>query len=148
VPEGADAVVPIEEVLYSDNTIEIPSAVAVGANIRPRGGDIRAGEVVVPAGTRIGAAQTGALAAAGVTELAGARQPRVCVPSTGTGLRRVGESLAYGQISESNALMLGAALRGVGGIVDILPPVADEEAATRAAVAAGLEADVLVTSGG
>src|SRR5262249_22227119 len=102
VPDGADAVVPIEDVVHTDNSVEIRSAVAAGVNIRPRGGDIREGDDVLPAGLRIGAAQTGALAAAGVTEVTCARQPRVCVLSTGTELRPVGERLAYGQIYESN----------------------------------------------
>jgi molybdopterin molybdotransferase len=148
VPDGADAVVPIEDVLHDGNSVEIRSAVVSGANIRARGGDVRAGAEVVPAGARIGAAQTGALAAAGVTELFCARRPRVRVLSTGTELRPVGEPLAHGQIYESNAPMLEAALHAVGAIVEILPSANDEDAATRAAVAEGLEADVLVTSGG
>jgi molybdopterin molybdotransferase len=148
VPDGADAVVPIENVRHVGNNVEIDSAVALRANIRLRGGDVREGEQVVPAGARIGAAQIGALAAAGVTELVCARRPRVRVLSTGTELRPVGETLAQGQIYESNAPMIAVALRAVGAIVEILPPAEDEEAATRAAVARGLEADVLVTSGG
>src|ERR1700747_3092850 len=52
VPEGADAVIPIEYVVESDNTVEIPEVVALDANVRPRGGDIRAGDVVVTAGAR------------------------------------------------------------------------------------------------
>ena len=57
VPEGADAVVPIEyAVVHGDNTIELQAGLAVGAHVRPRGGDVRVGDVVVPAGVRIGAA--------------------------------------------------------------------------------------------
>src|SRR6187401_557162 len=63
VPEGADAVIPVEYVVEHDNTIEISEAVAVGASIRPSGGDVRRGEVVVEAGARLGPAQLGALAA-------------------------------------------------------------------------------------
>ena len=64
VPEGADAVIPVEYVVDHDNEVQIPDVAVVGANVRPRGGDLRAGDEVVPAGTRLGPAQLGALAAA------------------------------------------------------------------------------------
>src|SRR6185312_7669546 len=83
VPSGADAVVPIEYVVESDNAVEIPAAVGESVNVRPRGGDIAAGDVVVPAGARLGAAQLGALAAAGLAEVACTRRPRVVVLTTG-----------------------------------------------------------------
>ncbi len=64
VPDGADAVIPFEYVVDRDNDVEIPERVAPGANVRPRGGDLRAGETVVGRGAPLGAAQIGALAAA------------------------------------------------------------------------------------
>ncbi len=148
VPGGADAVVPLELVVQHDNSIEVADAVAAGAHVRPRGGDVSAGEVVVEAGVRLGAAQLGALAAAGVATLSCARRPRVTVLTTGTELARVGEPLAPGQVYESNGLMLAAALAAVGAEVETLPAVADDESAHRAALERGLAADVLVTSGG
>src|SRR5687768_160424 len=63
VPDGADAVVPLERVDEIDNNIEIADAVQEGAHIRPVGGDVRAGEALLPPGARLGAAQVGALAA-------------------------------------------------------------------------------------
>src|SRR5436305_10839344 len=69
VPEGADAVVPIERVSVAGDELEIPEAAPAGSNVRPRGGDVVAGDVVVPAGVRLGPAQIGALAAAGVGEV-------------------------------------------------------------------------------
>jgi molybdopterin molybdotransferase len=148
VPEGADAVVPIEYVVESDNRVEIPEAVVLGANVRPRGGDIRAGDVVVAAGTRIGAAQIGALAAAGIANVGCTRRALVAVLSTGTELRRPGERLGPGQVYEANAAMLVAALQGANAVVDELPAVVDEEAALRDALERALAADVVVTSGG
>src|SRR5438552_4435536 len=53
VPDGADAVIPHEYVVSDDNDVEISQPVAPGANVRPRGGDVRAGDVVVDAGTRL-----------------------------------------------------------------------------------------------
>jgi molybdopterin molybdotransferase len=148
VPDGADAVVPIEHVVDQDDKIEVAADVTVGANVRPRGGDVRAGETVLPAGAIVGAAQLGALAAAGVAEVACGRRPRVAVVTTGSELRTVGDRLEPGQIYESNGAMLEAALGAVGAVVERLRPVADDETAHHEALARGLEADVLVTSGG
>jgi molybdopterin molybdotransferase len=148
VPEGADAVIPFEYVVERDNEIEVGEAVVPGANVRPRGGDVRKGEVVVAAGARLGAAQIGGLAAAGVASVVCARRPRVSILTTGTELRRPGESLAPGQVYEANGVMLAAALASVVADIDLLPAVADDEPAHRVALEHALEADVVVTSGG
>ena len=148
IPEGADAVIPLEYVVDHGNRIEIAERVDSGADIRPRGGDIRAGQVVVPSGMRLGAAQLGALAAAGVADIPVPRRPRAAVLSTGTELRPPGTDLGPGQIYEANGVLLAAQLTTAGAEVERLEPVADDEAAHRAALQAGLEADVLVSSGG
>jgi molybdopterin molybdotransferase len=148
VPDGADAVVPVEYVVEHDNSVEVGAAVDVGANVRPRGGDVRAGDVVLPAGARLGPAQVGALAAAGVAAVTCARRPRAAVLTTGTELRPPGEPLSPGQIYESNGPMLEAQLRSAGAEVERLPPVEDDPAAHRHALERALEADVVVTSGG
>ncbi len=148
VPEGADAVIPLEYVVEHDNSIEIAGPVVPGANVRPRGGDVRAGEPVVEAGTRLGPAQLGALAAAGVAEVPCRAQPRAAVLATGTELRRPGEPLGPGEIYEANGLILASQLASAGALVERLAAVADDEDAHREALARGLEHDVLVTSGG
>ena len=148
VPEGADAVVPLEVVVEHDNNITVPAPVDPGANVRPAGGDVRAGDVLLPAGSRLGVAQLGALAAVGIAEVTVGRRPRVAVLSTGTELRPPGETLGPGQIYESNAPMLAAAFAAAGAEVERLGPVADDEEEHRAALAHGLAADVLVSSGG
>jgi molybdopterin molybdotransferase len=148
VPEGADAVAPIEVVTEQDGELHVPDAVAAGAHVRPRGGDVRAGDVVVPAGVRLAATQLGALAAAGVAEIMCARKPRVVVLATGSELVAPGTPLAPGQVYEANALMLAAALSAAGAEVERVPSVADDESAHRDALERGLAADVLVTSGG
>ena len=148
VPDGADAVVPIEYVVVSGNNVEIPDAVAPGASIRPRGGDVGAGEEVVAAGIQLGPAQIGALAAAGVAEVVCARRPRAVVLATGNELRRPGDPLEPGQIYESNSFLLLAALAGAGAAAERLATVADTEGAHRDALERGLAADVLVSTGG
>jgi molybdopterin molybdotransferase len=148
VPDGADAVIPLEYVVEHDNSIELADPVASGANVRPRGGDVRAGEPVVEAGTRLGPAQVGALAAAGIAEVPCAAQPRAAVLATGTELRRPGEPLGPGEVYEANGLILASQLASAGALVERLAVVADDEDAHREALACGLEHDVLVTSGG
>jgi molybdopterin molybdotransferase len=148
VPHGADAVIPLEDVVDHDNTIEVDEPVSSGASIRPAGGDVRRGEVVVDAGLRLGAPQVAALAAAGIAEVWTARRPRAAVLATGSELRAPGEELEPGQIYEANGLLLAAQLRSAGAEVERLSSVADDEAAHREALGRGLAADVLVTSGG
>ena len=148
VPDGADSVVPVEYVVVHGNRVEVPERVDVGANVRPRGGDVARGAVVVEPGVRLGAGQVGALAAAGVGRVACARRPRVAVLATGSELRPPGDVLGPGQIYEANGPLLAAALVAAGAAVEHLPPVEDDEAAHREALRRGLEADVLVTTGG
>jgi molybdopterin molybdotransferase len=148
VPDGADAVIPIEYVVAHDNSIEIAERVELGANIRPRGGDVARGDVVVGRGARLGPAQVGALAAAGVARVDCVRRPRAVVLATGTELRRPGEVLGPGEIYEANALLIASACEDSGAAAERLPTVADDEEAHRAALERGLEADVLVTTGG
>ena len=148
VPDGADAVIPIEYVVESDNGVEIEQTVGQGDNVRPRGSDVSAGDVVVAQGSRLGPAQIGALAAAGLVEVSAARRPRVVVLATGTELRRPGEPLGPGEVYEANGVLLATALASAGADVETLPTVADDAAAHRSALESGLEADVFVTSGG
>src|SRR5207248_2403294 len=102
----------------------------------------------VRAGVRLGPAQIGALAAAGVGAVECVRLPRVAVLTTGTELRSPGEPLGVGEIYESNGPMLQSLLGTVGAEVELLASVEDDEAAHRGSLEQGLERDVLVTSGG
>jgi molybdopterin molybdotransferase len=148
VPEGADAVIPFEYVVDHDNTIEVQESVAPGANVRPAGGDLRQGTVVVEAGVRLGAAQVAALSAAGIADVRVSQRPSAAVLATGSELRRPGEPLAPGQIYEANGVLIEVQLASAGAAVERLNTVADDEEAHRAALKRGLQGDILVTSGG
>jgi molybdopterin molybdotransferase len=148
VPDGADAVIPIEYVVEDDNEVEIQSFVGRGDNIRPRGGDVGSGDVVVSRGTRLGPAQVGALAASGLEGVTCVRRPKVAVLTTGTELRSPGQPLGPGEVYEANGVLLATSLAASGALVERLPAVLDDEASHRAALEGGLGADVLVTSGG
>jgi molybdopterin molybdotransferase len=148
LPDGADAVVPIERAVDGGDDVEIAGAASAGDNVRPRGGDVRAGDEVLPAGIRVSPSQVGAIAAAGLAQVSCAIRPRAVVLTTGTELRPAGETLGPGEIYESNGAMLAALLRSAGALVERLDPVADDEPSHRAALQRGLRADVLVTTGG
>jgi molybdopterin molybdotransferase len=149
VPEGADAVVPLELVEESDDAIDVPEPVAQGANVRERAGDVSAGDIVLEPGARLGPAQVAALAAAGVSEVQCTKRPRVGILVTGSELRQPGEPLAPGQIYESNGLLLATALQLAGAVPAQLGVVADEaEEHERAMERALLGFDMLITSGG
>jgi molybdopterin molybdotransferase len=148
VPDGADAVVPIEYVVDRDNEVEISQPARVGANIRPCGGDVQFGEIVVREGVLLTPAHLGAIAAAGVAEVRCARRPRAAVLTTGTELRSPGERLEPGQVYEANGPLLAAQLSSAGAVVQRMPVAVDQVEAHREAIARGLDSDVLVTSGG
>jgi molybdopterin molybdotransferase len=148
VPQGADAVIPVELVVEGDNRIDLPDPIAPGENIRPQGGDVGAGTVVVDAGARLTAGRLGALAAAGVAAVSCARRPRAAVVPTGTELRKPGESLRVGEIYEANGFMLAAQLAAAGAVVERFAAVGDDESGHRAALSLALGSDLVVTSGG
>jgi molybdopterin molybdotransferase len=148
VPDGADAVVPVELTGESDGHVEIGVSATPGQHVRPRGGDARVGDLVVDRGARLGAAQIGALAAVGVAEVTCARRPRVSVLATGSELRAPGDSLRPGEIFDSNRVLIATILSAAGAVVELLPVVEDDEVAHRAALEHALAADVVVTSGG
>jgi molybdopterin molybdotransferase len=148
VPDGADAVIPIEYVVQNDNKIRIERAVDVGAHVRPRGGDARDGDVVVEAGRVLAAAQLGALAAAGVAEVVCSLRPRAAVVVTGSELRQPGEPLDPGQVYEANGVMLAAQLGSAGAVVSDLQAVEDDPGAHRTALESALESDLVLSSGG
>ena len=149
VPDGADAVIPVEYVVEHDNEeVEFAAPARPGANIRPRAGDAAVGDEVVAAGVRLAPAQVGALAAAGVAAVRCTRRPRVAILATGTELRPPGEELRLGEIYDSNTVLLSAAVASAGAEADAMQAVADEPDEHRRVLEAALERDVVVTSGG
>ena len=149
VPEGADAVVPIELVADEGSTVSVREPVRPGAHVRPRGSDARAGAVVLEPGVALGPAQVAALAAAGVAELRCTKRPRVGILVTGSELRPPGSPLGPGEIYESNGPLLAAALNAAGAVPAALGVVADErDEHERTIERALLGFDMLVTSGG
>jgi molybdopterin molybdotransferase len=149
VPDGADAVVPLEQVEEGDEEIDVPTAVAPAENIRRRAGDVSTGDVFLEAGARLGPGQVAALAAAGISEVQCTKRPRVGILVTGSELRQPGEALGPGQIYESNGVLLATALQLAGAVPAQLGVVADDaDEHERTMERALLGFDMLVTSGG
>lgn len=124
MPAGADAVVARERCKVSGARLEVSAPVASGLNIRRRGEDMRAGSLILGAGTRISPEAIGALLAAGVTEILCRRPPRLTIIPTGSEL-----APAMAQPSDrldSNGPMLEAACRTLGIACDLLPPQTDD----------------------
>jgi molybdopterin molybdotransferase len=149
VPDGADAVVPVEQAREADGHVTLAVAPAPGQHVRRAGEDLRAGAVVLRAGTPLGAGALGVAVGAGAGALSCARRPRVAVLCTGDELRPPGSALGPGEIHNSNAVMLATLARAAGAEVVVAEAVRDTRAATEAALAAALDgADVAIVSGG
>ncbi|MEV5413186.1 gephyrin-like molybdotransferase Glp [Thermopolyspora sp. NPDC052614] len=149
MPGGADAVVPVEWTDGGKVRVEIRRAPEVGYAIRRSGEDVRPGQVVVPAGTRIGPAQLGILAGVGRRRVRVVPRPRVVVMSTGSELVPPGSPLTPGKIYESNSYMLVGAVREAGAEAFRAEAVTDDPAEFLERLEAQLvRADVVITSGG
>lgn len=148
VPAGADTVVRVEDTEERDGFVEVKKAPSAGANVRGAGEDVRPGQIVVAAGTVLGPADLGVLASVGRATLAVRRRPRVAIVATGSELVEVDVEPGPGQVVNSNAYALAAAVREAGGEPLVQAIVGDRREDIRAALAEGLAADVLLTSGG
>lgn len=149
VPEGADIVVMQEHVSVTDNAIEFASEYRAGDNVRAAGEDIARGAMLLRAGSQILPAELGLLASVGVAEVRVTRRVRVAFFSTGDELRSIGETLAPGQIYDSNRYTLYGMLTRLGVDLIDMGVVRDDRDSVRAAFleAAG-NADAIITSGG
>jgi molybdopterin molybdotransferase len=149
VPEGAEAVVPVEWTDAGLATVRISRAPESGANIRPRGDDVTAGEMLLEIGTRLDAPQIGLLAAVGRDRVLVRPRPRVVVFSTGDELVEPGLPLRDGTIHESNSYMLTSAAREAGAIPYRVGILRDDPERLLGAIEDQLTlADLVVTTGG
>ncbi len=126
LPAGADTVVQVEHTDGGLDRVRVLRAPAVGTSVRRAGEDVVAGQVVLPAGTMVGAPQIGVAAAVGAATLPVRRRPIVLVLSTGSELVAPGTPLQLGQIYESNGPMLAAAVEDAGGVAELLRFVPDD----------------------
>ncbi len=149
VPEGADAVVPVEQTVREADRVLVLTPVAPGRYVRLAGEDARAGEVLVPAGKRLLAGDIGLLASAGVASVRVRPRARVGILSTGDELVEPGDPIGPGRIPDANAFTLHGCVLEAGAVPVPLGRIPDDARAIAETLAAAADVvDVLVSSGG
>lgn len=150
LPPGRDAVVMREQVVPGpDGGVRVPGPVPARRHVRSVGEDLSAGELLLPAGHRLGAVDVAAAAAAGALELAVHRPPVVAVLPTGDEVRPLGTPTGPGEVLDTNSLMLAAQARELGCRALVLPVEPDDPARIAAAVrSAAAQADLVVLGAG
>jgi molybdopterin molybdotransferase len=149
VPDGADSVVMVEHTTrHDDRTVEIPHSVTSGFNIAPAASEAREGTPVLHAGDRIDYSSVAWLATTGHSFVSVFARPRVAILATGDEIIAINDTPASHQIRNSNSYSLAAQVRRAGGEPYILPVARDDKVATAHLIAQGLEADLLLLSGG
>lgn len=149
IPPGADAMVMLEEAEKLGGMVAVEHSAAPGKHVVFRGDDVKAGELLLRAGLRLGPREIGLLAAIGITEAEIVSCPRIGILSTGDELIDPGATPVGGQIRDSNGAMMLAACQEAGVEARFFGRVPDEEAATLSAMReAAEECDLLLLSGG
>jgi molybdopterin molybdotransferase len=148
LPEGADAVVQVELTDAGSEVVRIHEAVPRGANVRSRGEDMHAGDVVLADGTPIRAGELGVLASVQQRVVRVGRRPEIAIFSTGDEVIDVDAPRAIGKVVNSNVYALAALAREAGALPRVLPIVPDRAEATVAAIESALTSDFVVSSGG
>ncbi|MGZ7079573.1 MAG: molybdopterin molybdotransferase MoeA, partial [Thermoanaerobaculia bacterium] len=148
IPEGADVVAHVEITDGGSDQVRVLSALKRGTNIRARGEDMRAGDVVLEAGTPIHAAEVGVLASVQKSVVKVSRRPTVAIISTGDEIVEVDEPRPFGKVVNSNSYSLAALAREAGALPRMVGIVRDTREATMAAIESALESDFIISSGG
>jgi molybdopterin molybdotransferase len=148
LPAGCDTVVPLEDVIAEADRIHVQKPVRKGDHVRYRGEEFREGEVLLQPGCTLRAGEIGLLAAAGVARLSVHRRPHVALLTTGDELVDLGMHPGPGQIVNSNLYLLSARLQEEGCAVWPLDIATDRSDELRQQLIRGLEADLLITTGG
>jgi molybdopterin molybdotransferase len=148
LPAGADAVVRVEDTAESDGRAQVRVEAGPGRDVRRAGEDIRAGDVVLRTGTRLGPAELGVLASVDRAEVVCSRRPRVALLTTGDELLEPGTPPRPGAIRDSNAYSVSAQAQRAGAEVSVAGHVPDDYDATVEALRSALGADVIAVCGG
>jgi molybdopterin molybdotransferase len=148
VPTGVDAVIMIEHAQIEGRRVRFDRAPQRGQNIVPRGSEARAGAELLASGTRMGAAEIGVAAQVGCARLDVARRPRLAILSTGDEVVSVDAAPGPLEVRNSNGVSIAALARLAGAEPLPLGNVRDDANELRRSIERGLEADVLVLSGG
>jgi molybdenum cofactor synthesis domain-containing protein len=149
LPPGANAVVPIEDARVEGNRVWVEAPVESGANVAPRGADMRRGEGLLKPGRRIRAAESGVLATVGIADVCVYRRPTIAVLSTGDELVQPQTRPRPGEIRDSNRFAVAASLQAMGAQPRHYPTLRDEADEFESELARALaQCDGVVVTGG
>jgi molybdopterin molybdotransferase len=149
VPDGANAIIPVEDTEAVGDTVTIHRGRSVGEFVRNRGSDAHAGDTLLPAGVRIGSRHLAVLAAAGLDAVDVTARLRVAVITTGAELIAPGQFAMPGQVYDANGIALAAAITATGAVLASTHRVVDDPDAMMVALQfAAASADLILTSGG
>ncbi|MGE0643066.1 MAG: gephyrin-like molybdotransferase Glp [Nitrospira sp.] len=148
IPRGADTVLKVEETEPSPDSVRVLKAEPKGANIRPQGEDVKKGDCIIAKGTRMRPSEAGMLAILAKSFVFVHQRPRVAILSTGDELADLDERYSEEKIINSNSYGIAAAVQEAGGIPLLLGIARDTPAALKEKISQGLNADMLVLSGG
>ena len=148
IPQGADTVLKVEDTEYTPDSVRVFKPESCGSNIRPRGEDVKKGECIIARGTRIRPGEAGMLAILAKSFVFTYQRARVAILSTGDELADLDERFSEEKIINSNSYGIAAAVQEAGGIPFLLGIARDTPTALKEKISHGLNADILVLSGG
>lgn len=148
VPQGADAVIPIEQVRITADTVIVPRQAPAGQHIFPAGEDARRGEVVLRAGTVLRGGNLALLASLGFEAVGVVRRATVAILTVGDELVDIGQEAGPGRIRDSNSYGLAAAVQEAGGLAHRLGIARDAIDDIVSKLRAALEADAVIVCAG
>ena len=148
IPQGADTVLKVEDTEHTPSAVRVFRPELRGSNIRPRGEDVKKGECIIAKGTPIRPGEAGMLAVLAKSFVFAYQRPRVAILSTGDELADLDERFSDEKIINSNSYGMAAAVQEAGGIPLLLGIARDTQSALKEKISQGLNADILVLSGG
>ncbi|HYI32112.1 MAG TPA: gephyrin-like molybdotransferase Glp [Glaciibacter sp.] len=150
VPQGADAVVPVEDTHVDGNRVTINRTMTAGEYVRNQGSDLHSGDLLIPATVRLAPRHLAALASAGIATVEVLPRLRIVVVTTGAELIEPGFPASLGEVYDSNGIALDAAARASGAeVTHVIRSDNDDPEALRASLAGVThDADLIITSGG
>ncbi len=148
LPEGADTVAHVEITDAGSEFVSVRESLPRGANIRYRGEDMHAGDLVLQSGTQLGPAEAGVLAGVQRSVVRVSRRPEVAIISTGDEIVEIDQPRALGKVVNSNSYSLAALVRQAGAVPRMMGIVPDTRGATIAAIESALESDFAISTGG
>jgi molybdopterin molybdotransferase len=148
LPDGADAVIMIEDVIINNDKIKITKKVKKQSNVALRGEEVRKNQLILKKGTWLTPQDIGLIASIGLNQIPVFKQPSVGILATGNELAKPGTNLKKGEIFESNRIVIAELIKQMGGKIQDLGICKDEKKVIEKKIKKGLQNDLLVITGG